>query len=180
VEHLCLGSIFHEISEWLRAVHGRLDRRNGGGLLPYQRQPVHRASLRWEENEPTLLLLERMESASLYCLHIWLWYCFPGFCGNLGAKVSITARELGYLGRILAFTVSIIVYSLLCTIWPTQSQQAINSLGLSREDKAIGAGDFDFARFGSFSDSAASAVQADLENAQDEKGLAAAPRISEM
>jgi NCS1 family nucleobase:cation symporter-1 len=46
---------------------------------------------------------------------------FPGFCGNLGAKGSTTARELGYLGWALAFTVSILVYSLLCTIWPTQS-----------------------------------------------------------
>ncbi|KAF8864865.1 putative allantoin permease [Acephala macrosclerotiorum] len=70
---------------------------------------------------------------------------FPGFCGNLGAKVSTTARELGYLGWILAFSVSIIVYVGLCLIWPTQSQRAVRTMELSWEKK-VSRVDFEFTR----------------------------------
>ncbi|KAF4630035.1 hypothetical protein G7Y89_g8107 [Cudoniella acicularis] len=75
---------------------------------------------------------------------------FPGFCGNLGAKVSTTARHLGYLGWLLSFSVSIFVYVVLCLIWPTQNQRVIRDMGLKREEKVLGYGDFDldFARSG--------------------------------
>ena len=63
---------------------------------------------------------------------------FPGFCGNLGADVSNTAKELGYLGWILAFTVSALVYYLLCSVWPTQSQLVVKNFGLLFEQKALG------------------------------------------
>lgn len=67
---------------------------------------------------------------------------FPGFCGNLGAKVPQVAKELGYLGWILSFTVSITVYVVLCAFWPTQSQRAIKELALRREEMADGIDDF--------------------------------------
>lgn len=60
----------------------------------------------------------------------------PGFCGDLGANVSSQAKEVGYLGYLLAFFVSIVVYLLLCTIFPTQSQKLVRSIGLKFEEKA--------------------------------------------
>ncbi|TVY84788.1 Allantoin permease [Lachnellula suecica] len=106
---------------------------------------------------------------------------FPGFCGNLGAKVSPTARELGYLGWLLAFTVSIVVYSLLCMFWPTQNQQLIKGLGLRREEKAMIADDFDFSRFDSLNNGPAGAMEvASDENTHDEKGLPSAPIVARL
>lgn len=39
-----------------------------------------------------------------------------GFAGNLGANVSAQTREVGYIGWVMSFTVSIVVYVALCTI----------------------------------------------------------------
>jgi NCS1 family nucleobase:cation symporter-1 len=68
---------------------------------------------------------------------------FPGFAGNLGGNVSDSARELGYLGWLMAFFVSAAAYLGICLVWPTQTQKAIKELGLAREEKVI-ADDFDF------------------------------------
>ncbi|OJD35789.1 allantoin transport [Diplodia corticola] len=62
---------------------------------------------------------------------------FPGFCGSLGAEVSAEARKLGYLGWLLAFTVSMVVYSGLCWVWPTQVQLDVKRRGLRREEMAL-------------------------------------------
>lgn len=62
---------------------------------------------------------------------------FPGFCGNMGAHVSTSARELGYLGWILAFAVSSLVYTVLCLMWPTQAQAAVEVGGLTHEQMAV-------------------------------------------
>ena len=35
---------------------------------------------------------------------------FPGFIGTLGANVSLAAAQLGYLGWLLSFSVSFVVY----------------------------------------------------------------------
>lgn len=68
---------------------------------------------------------------------------FAGFCGKLGANVSITATHLYYLGWLLSFSVSIVVYSVLCFVWRTQNQRAVQELGLGWEAK-VTSGDFDF------------------------------------
>jgi NCS1 family nucleobase:cation symporter-1 len=44
---------------------------------------------------------------------------FPGFLGNLGLSIPTAARQLGYLGWLLSFTVAPLIYICLCAIWPT-------------------------------------------------------------
>ncbi|RDW59580.1 hypothetical protein BP6252_12667 [Coleophoma cylindrospora] len=58
-----------------------------------------------------------------------------GFAANLGATVTSRAREVGYLGWIMSFSVSMIVYTFMCLLWPTQSQRLVKSLSLRWEEK---------------------------------------------
>ncbi|KAF4624327.1 hypothetical protein G7Y89_g13845 [Cudoniella acicularis] len=60
---------------------------------------------------------------------------FPGFVGTLGAKVSTSATDLGRLGWLLSFTVSFVVYYVLCIIWPTDNQKIIKEMGLKWEEE---------------------------------------------
>jgi len=61
---------------------------------------------------------------------------FPGFVGTLGAKVSTPALDLGRLGWLLSFTVTFVVYVLLCLIWPTENQKLIKEMDLTWEEKS--------------------------------------------
>lgn len=54
--------------------------------------------------------------------------------GTLGAKVSVPAQELGHLGWLLSFSVSFVVYWLLCLVWPTQNQKIVHEMGLKWEE----------------------------------------------
>lgn len=101
---------------------------------------------------------------------------FPGFCGNLGAKVPQVAKELGYLGWILSFTVSITVYIALSSVWPTQSQRAIRELTLRREEMADGVDDFVFSQPES---SSGSLVTTEIVS-DDSKEHKGASRVSEV
>lgn len=58
---------------------------------------------------------------------------FPGFVGTLGATVSTRATDLGRLGWLLSFTVSFVVYYVLCKVWPTKNQKLIKEMGLRWE-----------------------------------------------
>jgi NCS1 family nucleobase:cation symporter-1 len=60
---------------------------------------------------------------------------FPGFVGTLGAKVSTSATDLGRLGWLLSFSVSFVVYYVLCLIWPTENQKIIKQMGLGWEEQ---------------------------------------------
>jgi NCS1 family nucleobase:cation symporter-1 len=59
---------------------------------------------------------------------------FPGFVGTLGAKVSTGATDLGRLGWLLSFTVSFVVYYVICLFWPTRNQVLIKEMGLGWEE----------------------------------------------
>ncbi len=59
---------------------------------------------------------------------------FPGFVGTLGATVSVPAQKMGHLGWLLSFSVSLIVYYLICLVWPTQNQKLIREMGLKWEE----------------------------------------------
>lgn len=59
---------------------------------------------------------------------------FPGFVGTLGAHVSTGATDLGRLGWLLSFSVSFIVYYVICTAWPTRNQRLIKEMGLTWEE----------------------------------------------
>lgn len=59
---------------------------------------------------------------------------FPGFVGTLGAHVSTGATELGRLGWLLSFTVSFVVYWVICLIWPTANQKLVKEMGLGWEE----------------------------------------------
>lgn len=59
---------------------------------------------------------------------------FPGFVGTLGADVSVPAQKLGHLGWLLSFSVSFIVYYLICLVWPTKNQKLIREMGLKWEE----------------------------------------------
>ncbi|KAG0647479.1 Allantoin transport [Hyphodiscus hymeniophilus] len=59
---------------------------------------------------------------------------FPGFVGTLGASVTTSATDLGRLGWILSFSVSFVVYYLICLFWPTQNQILIKEMGLGWEE----------------------------------------------
>ncbi|KAH8821310.1 uracil permease-like protein [Xylogone sp. PMI_703] len=61
---------------------------------------------------------------------------FPGFVGTLGAHVSESATELGRLGWLLSFTISFVVYYILCLIWPTQNQKLVREKALGWEEQA--------------------------------------------
>lgn len=62
---------------------------------------------------------------------------FAGFLGNLGVKVPIKARELGYLGWLLSFTVAPFIYVCLCAIWPTGCQRIVRENRLGWEAVAL-------------------------------------------
>ena len=59
---------------------------------------------------------------------------FPGFVGTLGPKVSPAAQDLGHLGWLLSFTVSFVVYYVLCRVWPTRNQRLVREMGLRWEE----------------------------------------------
>ena len=61
---------------------------------------------------------------------------FPGFCGTLGAKVSVPAQNLGHLGWMISFTSSFIVYYLVTLVWPTQNQKLVREMGLKWEEQS--------------------------------------------
>ncbi|RDW73314.1 uracil permease-like protein [Coleophoma cylindrospora] len=61
---------------------------------------------------------------------------FPGFCGTLGANVSQAATDIGHLGWLLSFTISFILYYIICTFWPTENQKIIKEMGLGWEQMA--------------------------------------------
>lgn len=58
----------------------------------------------------------------------------PGFVGTLGPTVSTAATDLGRLGWILSFFTTFIVYYIVCTLVPTQSQRRIREAGLKWEE----------------------------------------------
>lgn len=59
---------------------------------------------------------------------------FPGFCGSLGASVSQTAINIGYIGWLLSLFVSAFVYWSICLVWPTPPQKAVKEQGLRWEE----------------------------------------------
>lgn len=59
---------------------------------------------------------------------------FPGFVGTLGPPVTQAAEDLGYLGWMLSFCISFVVYYVLCLIWPTQNQRLVREMGLGWEE----------------------------------------------
>lgn len=58
---------------------------------------------------------------------------FPGFIGTLGAKVPESATHLSDLGWILSFSVTFVVYIVLCQFWPTKNQKLIKEMGYGWE-----------------------------------------------
>lgn len=56
--------------------------------------------------------------------------------GTLGPHVSTAATDLGRLGWLLSFSISFVVYYLLCLIWPTRNQKLIRQMGLRWEEQA--------------------------------------------
>jgi NCS1 family nucleobase:cation symporter-1 len=62
---------------------------------------------------------------------------FPGFVATLGAKgVNKAGKDLFYLGWILSFIASFVVYIVICKFWPTQSQKLIRERGMTWEENA--------------------------------------------
>jgi nucleobase:cation symporter-1, NCS1 family len=59
---------------------------------------------------------------------------FPGFCGTLGANVSVAADNLGHLGWLISFAASFMVYYVLCLVWPTHNQKLVKEMGLGWEE----------------------------------------------
>jgi hypothetical protein len=53
--------------------------------------------------------------------------------GTLGAKVSISAQDIGHLGWLLSFSISFILYYSICKIWPTANQKVAKKMGLEWE-----------------------------------------------
>lgn len=93
-----------------------------------------------------------------------------GFAGNLGAKVGTTAKQLGYLGWLMSFFVSALIYVALCTIWPTQSQCIIKNTGLSWEEKSS-LDDFDFGTHTGGGDSVGGVEPIEIVSDEDGKGV---------
>jgi NCS1 family nucleobase:cation symporter-1 len=61
---------------------------------------------------------------------------FPGFVGTLGAEVSTGATDLGRLGWLLSFTVSFVIYYIICLFWPTANQKLIREMDLKWEEES--------------------------------------------
>ncbi|KAI6085446.1 uracil permease-like protein [Hypoxylon rubiginosum] len=60
---------------------------------------------------------------------------FPGFVASLGAKgVNDVGLELYYLGWILSFVTSFVLYIAICKVWPNPNQRAIQEQGLGWEE----------------------------------------------
>jgi NCS1 family nucleobase:cation symporter-1 len=93
---------------------------------------------------------------------------FPGFVGTLGAKVSTGATDLGRLGWLLSFTVSFVVYWLLCLVWPTANQKLIKELGLGWEESC---GDVIMAADGTIIVEEGKVVRARSETSGDDVGM---------
>jgi NCS1 family nucleobase:cation symporter-1 len=60
---------------------------------------------------------------------------FPGFVGTLGAKVSTSATDLGRLGWLLSFSVSFVLYYIICKVCPTKNQKLVKEMGLRWEEQ---------------------------------------------
>lgn len=48
---------------------------------------------------------------------------FPGFVGSLGPSVSAAAVHIGDMGWLISYFTSMIVYIVLCLIWPNGNQR---------------------------------------------------------
>ncbi|XXG94974.1 hypothetical protein Hte_001234 [Hypoxylon texense] len=60
---------------------------------------------------------------------------FPGFVASLGAKgVNMVGYELYYLGWILSFLISFVLYIAICKVWPNPNQRAIREQGMRWEE----------------------------------------------
>ncbi|KAI1394733.1 uracil permease-like protein [Hypoxylon fuscum] len=60
---------------------------------------------------------------------------FPGFAASLGPTgVNDAGNKLYYLGWLLSFTTSAILYVSICKVWPNSNQRAIKAEGLRREE----------------------------------------------
>lgn len=61
---------------------------------------------------------------------------FPGFCGELGAKVSSSAAHIMDIAWLTAFMTSFVSYYVICTFWPTSSMRNVKERRLAREQLA--------------------------------------------
>ena len=59
----------------------------------------------------------------------------PGFCGTMGAKVSLEAMRIGQLGWMLSFVTTFCAYMFICHLWPTKNQKIVAGLGLAWEQQ---------------------------------------------
>jgi nucleobase:cation symporter-1, NCS1 family len=70
---------------------------------------------------------------------------FPGFAASLGAGgVNQSGEELFYIGWLLSFFTSFVVYSGICYFWPTRNQRLIKEYKMGWEEsensELVGAG----------------------------------------
>ncbi|KAJ5646240.1 allantoin [Penicillium lividum] len=62
---------------------------------------------------------------------------FPGFAVSLGASgLNQSATDMFDLGWLLSFFTSLILYPLICWVWPTENQKMIREQGLTFEHEA--------------------------------------------
>lgn len=69
----------------------------------------------------------------------------PGFAVSLGASgVNLAGEEMFYIGWLLSFFTSFLVYTVLCYFWPTPNQRLIKEYGMGWEEsenaELVGAG----------------------------------------
>ena len=50
--------------------------------------------------------------------------------------MSTGATDLGRLGWLLSFTVSFVIYYIICLFWPTRNQKLIKEMGLKWEEES--------------------------------------------
>lgn len=63
-------------------------------------------------------------------------YWHAGFIGTLGVNVSTAATDIGRLGWLLSFTISFVLYYIICHFWPTNNQMIVKEMGLGWEQMA--------------------------------------------
>lgn len=62
---------------------------------------------------------------------------FPGFCASLGAQgVGQAGVDMFYIGWLLSFFTTLVVYVGLCKIWPTSNQRLIRERAMTWEELA--------------------------------------------
>ncbi|KAK9413551.1 putative Allantoin permease [Seiridium unicorne] len=62
---------------------------------------------------------------------------FPGFAASLGASgVNQAGNDLFYLGWLLSFSTALVVYIVLCKLWPTKNQKLIRDRNMGWEEYA--------------------------------------------